>query len=137
MRRNADLDCNCAVGYTLVTNSIPSTRSTAVPRNPFSNQVPYPQLDPRHSETTAGSRTLVQLSRLTITLDDSSQHGLVSFFELCSVSWLTVSLFVLQNATNTAALSSYDIIAVVPTTVNAFSNACLKLTEPGPNQVRP
>lgn len=75
-----------AVGYTLVANSIPSTRSTAVPPNPFSNEVPYPQLDPRYSETTAGSRRLVQLSRLTITLDDSSQHGLVSFFELFPVS---------------------------------------------------
>ncbi|KAI5452304.1 RNA-binding RNA processing protein rpp1 [Naganishia albida] len=103
------------LGYTLVANSIPLTRSTAVPPNPFANKVPHPQLDPRYSETTAGSRRLVQLSRLTITLDDSSQHGL--------------------NATNTAALSAYDIIAVVPTTANAFSNACLKLTEPGPNQV--
>lgn len=67
-----------AVGYTLVANSIPLTRSTAVPPNPFANKVPHPQLDPRYSETTAGSRRLVQLSRLTITLDDSSQHGLVS-----------------------------------------------------------
>jgi hypothetical protein len=123
------------VGYTLVANSIPLTRSTAVPPNPFATQVPYPQLDPRYSETTAGSRRLVQLSRLTITLDDSSQHGLVSSFTEFRRFVLMVSLS-LQNATNAAALSSYDIIAVVPTTVNAFSNACLKLTEPGPNQVR-
>ncbi|GHJ86684.1 hypothetical protein NliqN6_3086 [Naganishia liquefaciens] len=103
------------LGYTLVANSIPSTRTTTVVPNPFSIQVPYPQLDPRFSKEAAGSRRLVQLSRLTITLDDSTQHGL--------------------NATNTAALSAYDIIAVIPTTVNSFSNACLKLTEPGPNQV--
>jgi hypothetical protein len=83
---NVYADWSFAVGYTLVANSIPSTRSTAVPPNPFSNEVPYPQLDPRYSEATAGSRRLVQLSRLTITLDDSSQHGLVSFFELFSFS---------------------------------------------------
>ncbi|KAJ9110496.1 hypothetical protein QFC19_001622 [Naganishia cerealis] len=103
------------LGYTVIANSVPSIRSTSVPLSPFSSQVPHPTLDPRYSDNATGSRRLVQLSRVTITLDDSSQHGL--------------------NAVNSAALSSYDIIAVIPTTANAFSNACLKLSEPGPNQV--
>ncbi|KAJ9097231.1 hypothetical protein QFC21_004900 [Naganishia friedmannii] len=103
------------LGYTIVANSAPSIRSTTVPPSPFVNQVPHPGLDPRYSDDATGSRRLVQLSRITITLDDSSQHGL--------------------NAVNSAALSSYDLIAVIPTTANAFSNACLKLSEPGPNQV--
>lgn len=73
------------MGYTIVANSVPSIRSTTVPPSPFVNQVPHPSLDPRYSDNVAGSRRLVQLSRITITLDDSSQHGLVSVVDSLQV----------------------------------------------------
>lgn len=57
---------------------------------------------------------LIILRRLTIVLDESSERG----FGLST-----------QHATQ---LSSYDIIALRPTTANTFSLACLTHTQPSP-----
>lgn len=57
---------------------------------------------------------LIILRRLTIILDESSEKG----FGLST-----------QHATH---LSSYDIIALRPTTANTFSLACLTHTQPSP-----
>lgn len=77
---------------------------------------------------------MIQLSRLNIVLDDSSNHGIVSHGRSLN-SAIQADPDRAQTTANSALLSPYDIIAVLPTTATAFQKACLELSQPGVNQV--
>lgn len=71
----------------------------------------FPDLDPRSNPN--NPRSILQLKRLTIELDErSSTH---------SFNQGSVNIF-----------NEYDILAVRPTGINSFNNACLNLTTPSP-----
>ncbi|KAF8310928.1 PHP domain-like protein, partial [Clavulina sp. PMI_390] len=72
----------------------------------FTNSVPDLALQKRDG--------VIILKRLTIILDEAGEKG-------CGLT---------NNNTN--ELSTYDLIAIQPTTTNAFSQACLQLSVPGP-----
>ncbi|WWC69507.1 uncharacterized protein I206_103449 [Kwoniella pini CBS 10737] len=109
------------LGYSVVgLTIIPSEPSNQVISSPFSNGLPFPDLDPRFSQSNSSSSSssktpLVQVTRYHMRLDDNRVHPLTS--------------------QNTNTLKAYDILSVAPTSEKAFQLACTDLSNPGPNQI--
>ena len=127
--------CTCAfnvhsvltgsVGYgTVAFNHMVATRfDAALHANPFRTtgnrpHPPFPQLDPRVRGAGKEARGLVQLSRLTVLLDQDSIKGGSGFV-----------------AANSTALQQYDLLAARPLTEAAFQHACITMSELKPFSV--
>ncbi|EIW69662.1 hypothetical protein TREMEDRAFT_62531 [Tremella mesenterica DSM 1558] len=109
------------LGYSVIGCTVTSEPSNIVPPCPFSTHLPFPELDPRtgtsscSSGISSGEKTLVQVTRFHMRLDDAKTHCF--------------------SNSNTSLLKQYDILSVQPTTEKAFQLACTDLSNPGPNQI--
>ncbi|WWC61170.1 uncharacterized protein I303_103750 [Kwoniella dejecticola CBS 10117] len=110
------------LGYSVVGLTVtPSEPSNQVVSCPFTLGLPFPDLDPRFTNSggnnvgSSSKTPLVQVTRYHMRLDDNRIHPLTS--------------------QNTNALKAYDVLSVAPTSDKAFQLACTDLASPGPNQV--
>jgi hypothetical protein len=69
-----------SVGCSIIACTLTPVTPGQIPPNPFLNSRPFPNVDPRNVASTSTSpQRIVQLSRLHVIIDDSIQHGFVSF----------------------------------------------------------
>ncbi|KAK9895140.1 PHP domain-like protein [Cystobasidium minutum MCA 4210] len=111
-----------AFNVTLPLNSYdPNTIANYVPCH---SQLPaFPDLDTRTANTSNGAKTVLQLSRLTVVLDEKSVNGGGKGNGSCFTS------------TNANAIAGYNLIAVQPLDAASFQHTCLNLSNAGPTGV--
>ncbi|PLW16804.1 hypothetical protein PCANC_05364 [Puccinia coronata f. sp. avenae] len=124
MRETAE--CAIRLGYSVIAFNliIPQSLDPLLlgPHFPFSGDAPpFPDLDPRTADNTSGSKTVLQLSRLTMVLDEhvaGNGKGVFGF-----------------SKSQASYLSRYSLLSALPLDSASFSHACLSLSAPSPTGI--
>ncbi|EGG04098.1 uncharacterized protein MELLADRAFT_117154 [Melampsora larici-populina 98AG31] len=118
------VECAIKLGYSVIAFNL------IIPQNldpillssyfPFhSNEPPFPDLDPRTSTKVFKNgyhHTVLQLSRLTMVMDESVASGGKGVFGF--------------STSQTSYLSKYSLLSAMPLDAGSFSHACLSLSPP-------
>ncbi|MBW0496496.1 hypothetical protein O181_036211 [Austropuccinia psidii MF-1] len=123
------VECAIKLGYSVIAFNLIIPQSLdpllLAPHFPFpDDQPPFADLDPRtcsNSNSNHFDKTILQLSRLTLVMDEKGPSGAKGVFGFAS-----------SQATY---LSQYSILSLMPLDSVAFSHACLSLSTPSPTGI--
>jgi len=125
-RMRETVDCAIRLGYSVVAFNLIIPQSLdpllLLPHFPFNGDAPpFPELDPRTADPTHDTKTVLQLSRLTMVMDEQvagSGKGVFGF-----------------SKSQAGYLGRYSLLAAMPLDAASFAHACLSLSSPSPTGI--
>ncbi|OAV96718.1 hypothetical protein PTTG_07674 [Puccinia triticina 1-1 BBBD Race 1] len=120
------VECAIRLGYSVVAFNLVVPQSLdpllLLPHFPFPGDAPpFPELDPRTASANGSTKTVLQLSRLTMVMDEhvaGSGKGVFGF-----------------SKSQAGYLSRYSLLSAMPLDAASFAHACLSLSAPSPTGI--
>ncbi|EFP87051.1 uncharacterized protein PGTG_13270 [Puccinia graminis f. sp. tritici CRL 75-36-700-3] len=120
------VECAIRLGYSVVAFNLVIPQSLdplqLQPHFPFpSDAPPFPDLDPRTVESDGSTKTVLQLSRLTMVMDEHVAGNAKGVFGF--------------SKSQTSYLGRYSLLSAMPLDAASFAHACLSLSAPSPTGI--